>query len=162
MGAAGTLGLFCGDVPFLVKNMSLAMGSRRLHRRKSLTIPFALPLGIAYPPVMTETGQAIFPSAATGSRVEAKGTVIGQIFAGYRYFRTRPSDAGKGFDGLCVPGIQSLAGRPALPHVGGLPAPPFAKLVDDHVEHRLPASSAREHVTVLALNLALDRLGGPR
>ena len=68
-----------------------------------LTILFALLTGIAYPLLMTGIGQALFPSAANGSLVTDKGivigsTVLGQAFTAERYFQTRPSAAGKGYD----------------------------------------------------------------
>jgi K+-transporting ATPase ATPase C chain len=74
-----------------------------------LTILFALLLGLAYPLAMTGIGQAIFPNAANGSLVEQDGkvigsTVIGQAFTADRYFQTRPSAAGKGYDGLSSSG----------------------------------------------------------
>ncbi|QJU57810.1 potassium-transporting ATPase subunit KdpC [Sphingomonas sp. AP4-R1] len=75
-----------------------------------LTILFALLLGLAYPLAMTGIGQAIFPSQANGSLVrDARGdvigsTVIGQGFTSDRYFQTRPSAAGKGYDGLASSG----------------------------------------------------------
>ena len=75
-----------------------------------LTILFALLLGIAYPLAMTGIGQAIFPAQANGSLVrDANGTVIGstvvgQAFVAGRYFQTRPSAAGKGYDGLASSG----------------------------------------------------------
>lgn len=74
-----------------------------------MTILFALLLGIGYPLAMTGIGQAIFPHQANGSLVTAGGTVIGsevvgQAFAADRYFQTRPSAAGKGYDGLASSG----------------------------------------------------------
>lgn len=75
-----------------------------------LTILFALLLGIVYPLVMTGIGQAIFPSQANGSLIrDPQGraigsTVIGQAFVSDRYFQTRPSAAGKGYDGLASAG----------------------------------------------------------
>jgi potassium-transporting ATPase KdpC subunit len=75
-----------------------------------LTILFALLLGLVYPFAMTGIGQAIFPSQANGSLVrDAAGrvigsTVIGQAFTSDRYFQTRPSAAGKGYDGLASSG----------------------------------------------------------
>ena len=75
-----------------------------------MTILFALLLGILYPLAMTGIGQAIFPAQANGSLVrDGKGavigsTVIGQAFTSGRYFQSRPSAAGKGYDGLSSSG----------------------------------------------------------
>lgn len=74
-----------------------------------MTILFALLTGIAYPLLMTGVGQLIFPAAANGSLVRERGmvvgsTVLGQQFATDRYFQTRPSAAGKGYDGLASSG----------------------------------------------------------
>ncbi len=75
-----------------------------------MTILFAVLLGLVYPFAMTGIGQAIFPSQANGSLVrDARGTVIGssvvgQAFTADRYFQTRPSAAGKGYDGLASSG----------------------------------------------------------
>jgi potassium-transporting ATPase KdpC subunit len=74
-----------------------------------MTLLFALLLGIAYPLAMTGVGQALFPSQANGSLVETNGkvvgsTVVGQAFASARYFNTRPSAAGDGYDGLASSG----------------------------------------------------------
>lgn len=87
-----------------------------------MTILFAALLGIVYPLAMTGIGQAIFPSQANGSLVIQDGkvigsTVIGQAFTSDRYFQTRPSAAGKGYDGLSSSGSnygptsQALADR---------------------------------------------------
>lgn len=75
-----------------------------------LTILFAVLLGIVYPLVMTGLGQAIFPGQANGSLIRngqgrvVGSTVIGQAFISDRYFQTRPSAAGKGYDGLASAG----------------------------------------------------------
>jgi K+-transporting ATPase ATPase C chain len=88
-----------------------------------MTILFAALLGLAYPLAMTGIGQAIFPSQANGSLVRDTGgrvigsTVVGQAFTSDRYFQTRPSAAGKGYDGLASsgsnlgPAAQALVDR---------------------------------------------------
>lgn len=75
-----------------------------------MTILFAILLGILYPLAMTGIGQAIFPHQANGSLVRGVGgkvvgsAVVGQAFTSDRYFQTRPSAAGKGYDGLASSG----------------------------------------------------------
>jgi len=75
-----------------------------------MTILFAVLLGLVYPFAMTGIGQALFPSQANGSLVRDAGgtvigsTVVGQAFTTDRYFQTRPSAAGKGYDGLASSG----------------------------------------------------------
>ncbi|MEG3146768.1 potassium-transporting ATPase subunit KdpC [Sphingomonas sp. RT2P30] len=70
----------------------------------ALTIAFALLLGILYPLALTGIGQVAFPAQANGSLVTDNGKVIGssligQGFASERYFHSRPSAAGKGYEG---------------------------------------------------------------
>jgi len=88
-----------------------------------LTILFALLLGILYPLAMTGIGQALFSTQANGSLVRDAGgkvigsTVVGQAFTSDHYFQTRPSAAGKGYDGLSSsgsnlgPAAQALVDR---------------------------------------------------
>jgi len=69
----------------------------------TMTILFALLLGMVYPMLMTIIGQTAFPRQANGSLVMEGGKVIGssligQGFTGARYFHGRPSAAGKGYD----------------------------------------------------------------
>lgn len=74
-----------------------------------LTVLFALLLGIAYPLAVTGVGQLLFPSKANGSLIRQNDVVvgselIGQGFASEQYFASRPSAAGKGYDGLASSG----------------------------------------------------------
>ena len=75
-----------------------------------MAILFAGLLGILYPLAMTGIGQAIFPAQANGSLLRDAGgkvigsAVVGQAFTSDRYFHTRPSAAGKGYDGLASSG----------------------------------------------------------
>lgn len=74
-----------------------------------MTLLFAVLLGLAYPLALTGIGQLIFPNQANGSLVSENGrvvgsTVVGQAFRSERYFQSRPSAAGKGYDGMASSG----------------------------------------------------------
>ncbi|UFN03494.1 potassium-transporting ATPase subunit KdpC [Xylella taiwanensis] len=180
-----------------------------------LTILFALLLGILYPLTMTGIGQAIFPSQANGSLIhDSSGkvigsTVVGQAFMSERYFQTRPSTAGKGYDGLASSGSNlgptsqplvervkqdvkkrrsegvvmipadlvtasgsgldpdlspeaAIAQAPRIARVRGLPENQIRALVQRSIERPLLGVLGEPHVNVLALNQALDRIGGTR
>jgi len=74
-----------------------------------MTLLFAVVLGLAYPLLILGVGQVVFPAQANGSLVRdgdkvIGSSVIGQAFTSDRYFQTRPSAAGKGYDGLASSG----------------------------------------------------------
>jgi len=70
-----------------------------------MTVLTAVLLGLIYPLAMTGVAQVIFPGAANGSLVKVNGRVVGssliaQQFTAAKYFQSRPSAAGNGYDAM--------------------------------------------------------------
>lgn len=107
-----------------------------------MTILFAALLGLAYPLAMTGLGQTLFPSRANGSLVRdgagrvIGSAVVGQAFTADRYFQTRPSAAGKGYDGLASSGSNL---GPAAQALVERVRPDVARRRDEGVTGPVPA-----------------------
>ncbi len=76
---------------------------RHIYPAVALTIVLTVLLGIVYPFAITGLSELLFQEKARGSLIEREGKVIGsrligQPFKGARYFHSRPSAAGSGYD----------------------------------------------------------------
>ena len=73
------------------------------------TVVFTIICGVAYPMLSLAIGQTAFGDKADGSLIRRNGVVvgskmIGQSFADVKYFHSRPSAAGAGYDGSASSG----------------------------------------------------------
>lgn len=74
-----------------------------LYRSLLINIFFFILLGMLYPLLITGIGKVFFPFQAAGSLVKRDNQIIGskwlgQNFTSARYFQSRPSAAGNGYD----------------------------------------------------------------
>lgn len=95
---------------------------RQLIPALRMTILLTVLTGVAYPLLVTGVCQVLFRNQANGSLVEVNGKIIGSSLIGEdwsaaKYFHTRPSAAGNGYDAMSSggsnlgPTSQKLADR---------------------------------------------------
>jgi potassium-transporting ATPase KdpC subunit len=84
---------------------------RHLATALLMTVATTILLGLVYPLVVTGLAQVLFHDKANGQIVYRNGLaagsrIIGQPFTGPRYFHSRPSAAGNGYDAANSNGSQ--------------------------------------------------------
>ena len=90
-----------------------------------LTVVGAMALGIVYPLVITGVSAVAFPHRADGSIITKNGVAVGSSLIGQnfldnkgnpdkRYFQSRPSAAGAGYDALASAATNYGPGDPRL------------------------------------------------
>ena len=101
--------------------MSVALKSlvRQLRPALLMLVLMTVITGVAYPLAVTGVAQAAFHRKANGSLVKVNGKIvgsalIGQTFADAKYFHSRPSAAGAGYDGTSSSGSNLGPTNPAL------------------------------------------------
>lgn len=139
-----------------------------------LTIVIMVLTGLAYPALVTSLAQLLFPRQANGSLVTVNGQVvgselIGQRFAGARYFHPRPSAAGAGYDDTLSGGtnLGPTSAKLADTLIAG--AVDSAVALDGAVKGRVPADLATSsasgldpHISPASAFLQVNRVARAR
>ena len=134
--------------------------------------------GAAFPLLLLAIASPLFPRQANGSLVTLGGVIvgsalIGQEFTRPEYFHSRPSAAGRSYDGASSGGANLGPNNPKLienatlqiPRVArarGLSEEAVRRLVKAHTEGPQLGFLGSTRVSVLELNLALDQLANSR
>jgi len=77
--------------------------TRNLMVAALMTVVTTVLFGVIYPLLVTGAAQALFPDKANGQLITKNGAIVGsallgQAFSSPRYFHSRPSAAGTGYD----------------------------------------------------------------
>lgn len=112
------------------------MLKNQLRPAVAVTVVLMVITGLVYPGLVTAIAEFLFPRQADGSLVTVDGHVvgsllIGQTFAGVRYFHARPSAAGAGYD-------DTLSGGTNL-------GPTSAKLADTLIVQAVDSAVKLDH-----------------
>ena len=136
-----------------------------------LTVLLTILTCVVYPLVVMGIGQVALPHQANGSLVVDRGVVtgselIGQGFASDRYFNSRPSAAGKGYDASASSGsnmgptskalADRITGDVALRRSQGVAGPVPADLVT------ASASGLDPHLSPAAVLVQIPRIAKAR
>lgn len=139
-----------------------------------LTLVLMVITGLVYPGLVTAVAQVLFPHQANGSLVTLNGRVvgsalIGQSFAGARYFHPRPSAAGAGYDDTLSAGtnLGPTSAKLADTLVAG--AVDSAVRLDGAVKGRIPSDLATRsgsgldpHISPASAELQVSRVARER
>ncbi len=134
-----------------------------------MTLVTTVLLGIVYPIVVTGIAQLLFPYKANGQLIYSEGEpigsrILGQPFTGDKYFHSRPSAAGTGYDAANSGGsnlsptnrkfVDEVSVRVAAEQSGGSPVP---------VDLVTASSSGLDpHITPAAAEYQLSRIARAR